>query len=319
MYSKYSDGLTSPFAFHDGTFLKSTIIFVVLTGMTAFPILVVILSSQDIGFLMLSILLLLITVTDYAITHILFIMKMNPVFLPSSVSHLVNHRFHPVCYFSVISIASVIYFSIGLIGAGYTGVAMTRVDWFEACFQLLGLVLISIALVFPASFPEANVKIIIKTEAGGNPTLPAGFDGSNTILGMTPDNWYGIKTVPTQAGQPPTQTGPPQEVIDSLRVFNISGNVSSILGTIVFLVGYFMEIAVVVAYLSMLSWSDIKETWWRIYIMTALILSGIFFVLFVITRGWKQLFSQLMAIFMIVMGVIMFSLGEGNLITTFGN
>jgi hypothetical protein len=45
----------------------------------------------------------------------------------------------------------------------------------------------------------------------------------------------------------------------------------------------------------------------------------IFFVLFVITRGWKQLFSQLMAIFMIVMGVIMFSLGEGNLITTFGN
>lgn len=306
----YSDGLTSPFAFNDGKFLKSTIIFVVLTGMTAFPILVVIFSSQDIGFLMLSILLLLITVTAYAITHILFIMKKNPDFLPSTVSHLVNHRFHPVCYFSVISIASVIYFSIGLIGAGYTGVAMTRIDWFEACFQLLGLVLISIALVFPASFPEANVNII-KTEAAVQ-SLPEGFDDSNTILGMTPANWYGIKTVQT------TQTGP-KDVIDSLRVFDISGNVSSILGTIVFLVGYFMEIAVVVAYLSMLSWSDIKETWWRIYIMTALILSGIFFVLFVITRGWKQLFSQLMAIFMIVMGVIMFSLGEGNLITTFGN
>ena len=51
---------------------------------------------------------------------------------------------------------------------------MTRIDWFEACFQLLGLVLISIALVFPASFPEANVNII-KTEAEVQ-SLPEGFD-----------------------------------------------------------------------------------------------------------------------------------------------
>ena len=163
----YSDGLTRPCAFNDSKFLKSTI-----RSSSGYDCI-----SHSRGHTFQSRYWFL-DAFDFATTNNRHSLR-NYTYLVHKggipiFCHLVNHRFHPVCYFSVISIASVIYFSIGLIGAGYTGVAMTRIDWFEACFQLLGLVLISIALVFPASFPEANVNII-KTEAEVQ-SLPEGFD-----------------------------------------------------------------------------------------------------------------------------------------------
>ena len=326
--------------------LKSFGVFIFLISILEGPIFVVLISSQNIGKLLVSILLLLILVTTYAITQILFITNESNTenVVPSSVNHLVNHRFHPICYFSIISIVSVLYFSIGLIGAGYTGVDMTSIDWFHACFELLGFILISTALVFPASLPEAGVKIPARVDKNNNDLRGSveisvdknpltmsknesktdeeeAWKVSNDILGMTPANWYG--TVPEKLNTE-------KRLIESLRVFNISGKYSSRLGTMAFLLGYLMEIVTLVAYFTMLPRSDIFNDWWRIYIMAAL---GFSFGCFVVFFGYSvnqlihstnsfacwQLFCQLIAIFFIVMGVIMKSLGEGNLITTFGN
>ena len=173
----YEDGLTWPFRLDK--LLISVIVFILLLIFTTFPVFIVLYSSENIWQFLLSILLLLISVSDYAITQAL--MTSKP---PASISYLVGRRYHPVYYFCIVSIVAVLYFSIGLIGAGYTGVSMTNMDWFYATFEIFGLIFMSLTFVLPGSIYEEGIKIADTDNpvAAANPLAPAAYDPANRSI-----------------------------------------------------------------------------------------------------------------------------------------
>ena len=298
----YEDGLTWPFRLDK--LLISVIVFILLLIFTIFPVFIFLFSSENIWQFLLSILLLLISVSDYAIIQALVTSKP-----PASISYLVGRRYHPVYYFCIVSIVAVLYFSIGLIGAGYTGVSMTNMDWFYATFEIFGLIFMSVTFVLPGSIYEEGIKIAAPAE---NPVADV---AAINALGMEPRQWYDTrKSVSTQA----------LLRIDTLQVFNLPGSTSWKLNLIFFYFGYALEVAEIIAYFALLPKDAKVDTWWKIYILVASIssfLSLVFFSGQFLRKGPSeaQLLSQMISLFMIVMAVIVLSLGRGNLITNFGD
>ena len=388
----YEDGLTWPFRLDK--LLISVIVFILLLIFTTFPVFIVLYSSENIWQFLLSILLLLISVSDYAIIQALVTSKP-----PASISYWVGRRYHPVYYFCIDSIVAVLYFSIGLIGAGYTGVSMTNMDWFYATFEIFGLIFMSLTFVLPGSIYEEGIKIADTDNpvAAANPLAPAAYDPANRsintlgkkasaanplasaanplarsanplasaanvaahrsintlgneaanaddaddaakkkkkealikarsiqTLGMEPRQWYDTRqSVSTQA-LPRIDTRALLR-IDTLQVFDLPGSTSWKLNLILFYFGYALEVAEIITYFALLPKDAKVDTWWKIYILVALIssfLSLVFFSGQSLSQGpsnaQAQLLSQMFSLFMIIMAVIVLSLARGNLITNFG-
>jgi hypothetical protein len=311
----YQDGLSWPFRSRNwGEVLTSILVFVILLCVTGGPIVFIIFASEDVALLLLAILLLLIFVANYAMTQVCLIA------IAPSISHTVAQRYNPVAYFCVVSIASVLFFSVGLIGAGFVGQHMSGIDWVHACLQCLGLIVLSLVLIFPASFPDLGIKV--RAPIVGAPTTPPfSPDDPEIVFGMRPENWYDTR---------PSVQDPMRNRVNTLQVFNISGKTSGILHGIVFFVGYFAEAASIITYLSLLHKGEKLDVWWKIYILVCLIVSIICFLSFCISQGLQlvgvmdvpkqlQLCFEVFAIFMMIMGVIVLSLAEGNLVHGFGS
>lgn len=304
----YANGLSWPFRCANATetFVSLTI-FVLLTAFTAGPIVLILISAKDIAILLLAVLLFLVVVADYAVTQVCLIA------IAPTISHTVAQRYNPVAYFCVISIQSVLYFSIGLIAAGFVNVPMTRIDWMYACLECLGLLMISLVLVFPASFFDSGVKVREGQPAGN----PFHDDDPEKLFGMRPVNWYDTRASTTTLDT---------NRFNSLQVFNISGTTSGILHALVFFAGYIMEAFSLIYYFALKDRDQALGNWWRIYILVALVLSLISFVAFCICQGlmvfrivhvsnYIQLGLEVYAIFMMIMGVVLLSLSEGSLVS----
>lgn len=213
----YNNGLSWPFRCSNSTeILTSIFVFVVLLLLTAGPVLFIIISTTGVAVLLLTILLFLIVVSDYGMTQICLIA------IAPTISHTVAQRYNPVAYFCVVSVASVNYFSVGLIGAGFAGQNMSPTDWFHACLQCLGLIVLSLVLIFPASFPDLGIKVL----AGVPPRDQPHPEDPESVFGMRPHNWFDTR---------PSVENEGINRINSLQVFNISGTTSGILHAIVFL------------------------------------------------------------------------------------
>lgn len=147
-----------------------------------------------------------------------------------TISHTVAQRYHPVSYFCTISVASVLFYSMALIGGGFSN-PMSRLDWFYVSSEVIGFLLISLILVFPVSFFESQIFLQA-------PDLsPFGADQPlEKELGMRPANWYDT----VQSGD--------NRYLSSLKVFNLSGKLSGALHAGCFVLGYILEFASLCVY-----------------------------------------------------------------------
>lgn len=308
----YEKGLSWPFRCANLTELTvSLVIFSLLTVFTCGPIVLVLITAKDVAILLVAILLFLVVIADYAVTQVCLIA------IAPTISHTVAQRFNPVAYFCVISIQSVLFYAVGLIGAGFIGDPMSRTDWMHACLQCLGLVVISLVLVFPATFPLAGIKV----KEGEPAANPFHDDDPEKVFGMRPVNWYDVRASTATANT---------NRFNSLQVFDISGNLSGNLHALVFFLGYGMEAFSLIYYFSWRDSDELLDTWWQVYILTALIISLICLLAFAICQGLLvfnlyhvsnqiQLALEVYAIFMMIMGVVLLSLSEGSLVRKLKN
>lgn len=179
----------------------------------------------------------------------------------------------------------------------------------------------SFVLVFPASFPDLGIKVRVPAPLSAATSTPYQNDDPEAVFGMRPVNWFDTRQSTANPGIARFLT---------LQVFDVPGFWSGLWHAVVFILGYLMEIAAVLVYLIKLQKDKVLMKWWQVYILVALVVSGMCFIGFCLTQGaimfpnWPilpwfrapkqvQLCLEVYAIFLIIMAVITLSFGEGNL------
>ena len=180
---------------------------------------------------------------DYAI------IQMWNASIAGTISGTVAQRYHPVAYYTIISLTALVYFVAALITFGFAN-PMSKMEWFYICFEVLGLVLLSLVLVFPAT---VHMR-------------------SSDDLHMTPSNWFASEMIFNTT------------YFHYLMIFNVPMRFTDSLHGIAFFVGWLMCEAAMLVYIV----ENGLNLIYKKFVLICMSVSFIFMVIFLCLRYYSN-------------------------------
>ena len=207
---------------------------------------------------------------DYAI------LQMWNVAIAGTISETVAQRYHPVAYYTIISLVSLLYFVIAVICFGFSN-PMSKKEWFYISFEVGGLFILSLVFVFPS---------VLHMKRGGTQNdLPQG----ESNLGMAPANWYHSETMPQRANHVYSA----HTYFDHLKVFNLTEDGTTALHRGVFIVGWLLCAIAMAVFI----WFHGFDRVYKLFVMLCLCCSGIFMLIFSVLRQYSNSYLDQLLIF----------------------